>query len=276
MKITKVINNNSVVALADNGHEVILMGAGVGFQKKRNDIVSLNAVEKTYDLRDKKAKMYTQLLEQVPSEYFDISQRIMEKAEEELKTELRGQLIFALTDHIFFAVQRQKNGEKMPNLMLQDIRLLYDREFELGMYGRSLVRDTLNCILPLDEAGYIALHIVSSNVKSPGVDVNNVIVFTNGIAGIVHEVFNVSPNENSFVYNRFMAHLKFLATRIFTGQLLEAGGMEELYPLLMDRDSRLTETINRIGQFVDETFDYKLSIGEKVFLLLHIIKIVNR
>ena len=37
MKITKVINNNVVSSVDNNGIEIVVMGRGIGFRKREND-----------------------------------------------------------------------------------------------------------------------------------------------------------------------------------------------------------------------------------------------
>ena len=49
MKIEKVLNNNVVQAL-DNNVEYIVMGKGLGFQKRVGDLVDKEKIEKTFVL----------------------------------------------------------------------------------------------------------------------------------------------------------------------------------------------------------------------------------
>lgn len=51
MVIEKVYNNNVVLAF-ENDKEVIVMGKGLGFQKKSGDTVDTSMVEKTFVLDD--------------------------------------------------------------------------------------------------------------------------------------------------------------------------------------------------------------------------------
>ena len=47
MKIYKIINNNIISAKDENDSEIILMGKGLGFNKKKGDIVDEENIEKT-------------------------------------------------------------------------------------------------------------------------------------------------------------------------------------------------------------------------------------
>lgn len=46
MKIVKVLNNNVVIADGGAG-EVVAMGSGLGFQKKKGDIIAKDRIENT-------------------------------------------------------------------------------------------------------------------------------------------------------------------------------------------------------------------------------------
>ena len=50
MKIEKVINNNIVVSRDIDGNEIVVMGRGIGFQKKAGTEVSSKAVEKIFKI----------------------------------------------------------------------------------------------------------------------------------------------------------------------------------------------------------------------------------
>ena len=54
MKIEKVLNNNVVQAL-DNNVEYIVMGKGLGFQKRVGDLVDKEKIEKTFVLENTEA-----------------------------------------------------------------------------------------------------------------------------------------------------------------------------------------------------------------------------
>ena len=55
MKIEKVLNNNVIQAL-DNNVEYIVMGKGLGFQKKVGDLVDKEKIEKTFVLENTEAR----------------------------------------------------------------------------------------------------------------------------------------------------------------------------------------------------------------------------
>ena len=64
MKITRVINNNTVATVA-NKKEIILMGSGIGFQKKPGDTVEVKKIEKVYQIRDRFFQKYEQIFRHI-------------------------------------------------------------------------------------------------------------------------------------------------------------------------------------------------------------------
>ena len=54
MKIDKVYNNNVVLAKGDDGEKFIVMGRGLGFQKKPGDEIDTALVEKMFVMQDKR------------------------------------------------------------------------------------------------------------------------------------------------------------------------------------------------------------------------------
>ena len=70
--------------------------------------------------------------------------------------------IFILTDHISFAIERQRQNMEYRNALLMEIRNFYIQEFQIGCKALEIIKERLNVELSRDEAGFIALHIVNA------------------------------------------------------------------------------------------------------------------
>ena len=46
IKMKKAFNNNVLLAETENGNEIILMGKGIAFQKKKGDIIEEDKIQK--------------------------------------------------------------------------------------------------------------------------------------------------------------------------------------------------------------------------------------
>ena len=73
MVITKVFNNNAVIAKDTENREIVLMGCGIAFKKKNGDEVDKHLIEKTFILKEKDAsEKFKLLLEDIPMEHISI------------------------------------------------------------------------------------------------------------------------------------------------------------------------------------------------------------
>ena len=74
---------------------------------------------------------------------------------------------------------------------------------------------------------------------------------------------------------RLTVHLKFLAARILRHTPWQDAGLESMYTVLLQRDSRNEVCLQRINAYLWQEFDYELDHQEQVYLLIHLTKIVG-
>lgn len=275
MRIVKVINNNTVSTVLDSKKEVMLTGAGLGFNKRPGDAVDMEKVEKVYQRKDKMFARYEQVHKHIPPGYFQAAEEILTHAQKGLGASLSQQAVFALADHIAFAVERQRQKDPMPNLMLQEVRMLYPDEYRMGMYGKMLVEQKTGIALPDDEAGYMALHIVNSRISGNSVDAKNILALTGGVMELVRTGFGVNFDETDFSYNRLLAHLKFLAKRILKNETDQLSVMGDMLPAFLERDSRIGPVLEQIQEFLQENFEYYITRDEMAYLSMYLIRILK-
>lgn len=93
-------------------------------------------IERMYYILDEHMSKFNELFDQTPIEYFQIAEMIMEEVKRHnLHVNLSNQIVSALTDHIYFAVQRQQEGVQLPNLMISEIRTMYRDEYKLALWS---------------------------------------------------------------------------------------------------------------------------------------------
>ncbi len=206
-----------MIVLQD-GREKIAIGSGIAFQKKRNDIIIASKIEKIFVMQEN--DKLVQLLSRIPEEHFTISEEIITYAEAYLNTRLNEHIHIALTDHISFAIERAKDGIKLNNRLLHEIRVLYRAEFEIGLWAIQHINNTCKVEMPVDEAAYIALHI--HTMKIQGGDLHQTIRQTNIIKSMVLSIkayLNIEIEENDISYHRLITHLRFALTRLNQSEL---------------------------------------------------------
>lgn len=274
MKIVRIYNNN-IIAAKDGTKEVILTGNGIGFQKKANDEVDEQKIDKKYTFEDAQRTQINQLLNRTPILYFQIAEAIARRATQTLNIQLSNQILISLTDHLWYAVERKKRDVQMPNLMLTEIKTLYKDEFKVGLWALKLIEANTHIKLGEHEASYITTHIVNANLGNSSSNATKILRFVKDIQTIIENTFHLSFDENGLDFSRLQTHLKFLAQHIFLNQQKEPMDLNQLYSLLINNHEKMERCINNIYEIVKMNYRYELTQDEKVYLMIHINKIIN-
>lgn len=216
MEISKVINNNVVLTHDDTGKELVVMGRGLAFKKRPGDQVDTGLVEKTFVLEGEgvSAKL-AELLADVSEKYLVLSEKIMTMAAMKLGVKLDDYLYVALTDHLSFAITRYKQGIKLQNALAWEIKKYYRKEYQTALEALTIIEEETGIMMDENEAASIAMHLVNSQVSGEGLEsISKVVTTVNDILTIVKYHFNVTLDEESMNYERFLTHLRFFAWRL--------------------------------------------------------------
>lgn len=83
MNIKQVINNNIAICIDAQGDEIILIGKGLAFNKKKGDEIDYDRVEKRFYLEDRGLyAKFKKLLQEVSMESINIADDIISLAKE--------------------------------------------------------------------------------------------------------------------------------------------------------------------------------------------------
>lgn len=275
MRIIKIFNNNIVATRSENGEEMILTGAGIGFQKKLGDLVSKDRIEKVYEVREEGKDRLYRLFGDTPMELIDAAQKIRDKAKEALGIQMTLQALVGMIDHITYAVERKKNSLEIPNLMLHEIKSLYPDEFQVGLEGLQYIREATGVLLSEHEAGYVTMHIVNASLGENKESISKIFLFTSGIVDIIEDVFDIDFDEDEISLARLNSHLKFLAKRILLRQPSTEDQVEDFYEMFMKKDKRYKSVEKKIKSFVMKNFHHEVTLQEMVYLMVHINKAIS-
>ena len=274
MRVIRVYNNN-VVATRTDDKEAIVQGSGIGFGKKPGDLIDEAKIEKIFFIKDDQLSKFEELLDDVPIEYFQIAEMIAQKATRELNVSLDNQILIALADHIYFAVERYYKDANLSNFLNSEISYLYRKEYQIGLWALDRIEEMLKVRLPKDEAGLIALHIINSSTKASTQDISDTLIFIRGILDIIKEQFNITFDKENLDTTRLMTHLKFLANRVIYHENENIVELDDMYDLLISKKSECKSCIEEIDNYVQGKFGYKLSKQEKVYLLVHLLRCLH-
>lgn len=273
MVINHVINNNVVSAYDRDQNEIIVMGKGIGFQKKTGQEIPENKIEKRFILENKaQVNQFKQLMESVPMNHLAVSVDIIEYAKQVMPKRISQTIYLSLTDHINFALERSKEGMLFQNSLLNEVKSFYPSEYLVGEYALALIRRETGIELPIDEAASIALHFVNAEYNVGMNDTMNITSLIKDTIQIVEDALQIKLDDMGLYYSRFVTHLKFLSQRVFTGQLLDNQDQE-----LVEMISRLYpheyEISKLVGNYIKEKYDREVTNEELVYLTVHIRRI---
>lgn len=277
MRVVKVLNNSLILALDDEGQEIILMGKGIGFQKSTGSRLKESEIEKVFVLKDRKvSKNIIRLAADTDAVYFELAKAIIDYGRERYQMKLMDHLYLSLTDHLSYAVQRVKNGIHFQNFYTLEMKQFNPNEFQVGHYALDLVEQKTGIRLPEDEAGNIAFHFMSAEQDNPYNSQNQVInSVVEDVLSIVKYSFHVVFNKETTAYARFVTHLRLFAQRLVKREMIPDDGKGFPYEEIMNSCKRETECVKKIGVYIEDRFKVKLTSQEELYLILHTHRILE-
>ena len=273
MRIHKIINHNIVVTHNESGDEVILMGRGIAFNKKKDDLLDEGLIEKRFHLE--KAAMndhFIELLREVPEDIINVSHEVIEYIKANIDKKVDDRIYLTLLDHINYAVVRYLQGIQFNNMLLVEIKHLYQEEIKVAKEAVLMINQKLMVQLPPDEAAFIALHIVNAQLELDIKEVSQVTALINEVLNIVRYHLKITLDESSLDYARFVTHLKFFARRLLRGQIKSEADIA-LYEIVKERYPLEHDCVLKIEKHVEKVYEQNLSLSEKLYLMMHMTRI---
>lgn len=275
MIIKRVLNNNTVISSNSKGVDVLLMGKGIAFGKKKGQAVDMEQIEKTFLLRDKETQSkFTELLINVPMEHILVSEKIINFGKIKLGKNLNEIIYVNLTDHIHSAIDRYQEGLILKNPLRWDIARFYPDEYAVGEKAIEVVRNDLGISFEIDEAAFIAIHFVNAEMDKSWNLAYEIAEITKRIETIIKNHYRTEFDENSLDYYRFITHVKFFAQRLLAGDHYDDEDEELLNTLKHKYEGEYASALE-IKKYVQQDFEYELSSTELLYLTAHIRRITK-
>lgn len=267
LTIKKILNNN-VVSATRNFQEVIVVGLGIGFQKRAGQSIDPDKIEKIFELqRDDYYKMLS-LAQEVNEDIFKTTYNIIKKCEDHFKITIDNHAYLVLIDHINFTLERIKSGYIIRNLLFEDLRIMYPEELKMALAILNDVNEAFDCELPDEEAGFLVMHII--NGMNPELN-NQSNLLTNTILDSLnivrdHYLFALKPEDIST--QRIMVHIKLLCQRIISNTQVDFKE-KILYNVFEDFKEAYTCSVE-IQKFLEKRFNKNINQQELVYLTIHL------
>ena len=272
MKAIKIFNNNSISTVTPDGREAIVLGKGIGFNKRPGDAIDDRRVEKIYYVQNEMQTKFLQMLQNVEPGVMRAAERLLALAEKE-GLYMSNQATISLIDHISFAIEREKMKIELTNLLLSETQMLYRKEYELGRQALNIIREQCGVALPEDEAGYIALHLVFISVDRNAA--YGFLKFVKGSLDIIRETYDLPLEPDSLNTVRLTTHLKFLAQRIQQNKPWTGEDDDPMYEQLLSRDPRHRLCLARMTAFIRQTTGHTMNRQEMFYILIHLTQLLR-
>lgn len=278
LRLVKMFNNN--VALADDGNEeLIVMGRGIAFQKKPGDVLDETKVEKRFsEVSGSGAEHLSTLLGTVPPEVFELSEKIISDAEQELQVSFDPAIHVGLTDHICEALNRCRNGQKLHNVLLHEIAKFYPKEFAAARHALETIYLTTFVQMEDDEAGFIAMHFVNS--EHSGEPLNETIQIskiTEDILKIVELTYRIKLDPDSLNWTRFITHIQYFARRMLASDIIQGNPDDDLlYAQVRKQYPKAYECALKIKEYIEKVYGVTITNEEMTYFMIHINRAAGR
>ncbi len=273
MKAIRRINNNVAVCVDSAGMEVIAMGKGVGFGDLPREL-SLSEVERTfYEVDDNVISG----MSGVSPEVFALAVKVADRARQELDDEFGPNLAFTLADHIEFAIRRSKEGIRVRMPLACDVEQSCMGEYRIARQTLRTIERELGYRLPEEEAAGIALNLVNARMApkegKTSEEAQRDEEMLEDVTEIVENEFDVVIDRKSFAYSRYATHVMYLFDRLRKGKCLDTAvsgflsNAQEQYP-------QGAACVEKIAEHIEASWDTPLSRDERLYLLMHVSRIV--
>ncbi|MFG6149664.1 glucose PTS transporter transcription antiterminator GlcT [Halobacillus sp. B23F22_1] len=273
--IDKVLNNNVVIAKHPSYQEVVLIGKGIGFSKKRGDFISFNKADKTFLLKNENEKQqYVNLIPHIEEGFIDFMNDLLFHIENRMGQELNEHIHVALTDHLAFALKRTQKNLQFTNPFLPEIESLYPKEYQIALEVVTMVYDKLGVQFPEGEVGFIALHIHSAVTDKTLREINTHNKLITNLVEIVEETMHVTIDKHSVDYHRLVQHLHRAIDRVYQEESIGeeirlANMLKNEYPLCYNLAWKLIKVMQKqLNKPVDES--------EAIYLTIHLQRLTKK
>ena len=273
MQVIKKINNNVVICLDNNNHELIAFGRGIGFPPTPYELNDISKIDRTYYGVN---SSYLGLINEIPENIFEVSAKIVDMAVNYIDCELSSNLVFTLADHINFAIERNRANMNFKNPFLYDIQYFYEKEMDIGNLALKMIRRYLKVNLPEEEAGNIALHFINAealNEKDKEFNFSDTII--EEVTHLIEKELDIRIKREDFNYSRFVSHLQYLIKRKDTAGNASSDNIK-LCMEIKQEFPQIYQCVLKIRDYMAKKLEWELNEEEQLYLILHVNRLYAR
>lgn len=273
--VKKSLNNNVLIGIDQSEAEVILIGKGIGFNRKKGEEIAESKVDQLFVLKDEQEQEhYKSLLPHID----DATQRAIIEAIDLIRSKsnaiLSEHVHVALTDHLLFAINRLMRGLSIKNPFLSETKVLYPFEYEIAAEVVDFINQSIEVNLPEGEVGFIALHVHSAITNT---DVSHVNAYSQLISQLINQIetqLELTIDRNSIDYIRLVRHIRYTIERVIQDEVVEepekiASLLKKEYPVCYNLSWKLIK-------IMQQTLKKPVYDAEAVYLTMHLQRLQDK
>ncbi|MBM7052091.1 PRD domain-containing protein [Rothia sp. ZJ1223] len=280
MRISRIYNNNVALATTFKGQEIVVIGKGLAFGKRKGDMIDPTKVEQTFvpDASTTNERL-TWSLEQIPSEILSLATELEQQVTQKHGIKIAHSFIIPLADHLNYALVRAQEGVTVDYPLTLEVTQLYPTEVEFGYRALQLVLERTGVKLPENEAIPLALHLVNSQFDYE--DMSRTFRMTEVFAqifDIIGTSYGHEVDQTAMSVARFVTHLRYLFVR--TDQKAQARASAETSMPLVTEAMRTSypkafACARKVLLLLEMHLSQELTDDELTYLAIHIARLAR-
>lgn len=273
-EVAKVLNNNVIIAAHPEYGEVVVIGKGIGFNRKAKDRIPLDAIEKMFILTNEKEKeQYKLLVRQVEEKLLEVMNDVIYYISRHAGAPLNEHIHIALTDHIAFALKRHQQGIPIHNPFQFETKEFYPQEYALAEHVIEEINRRMGVQLPQDEVGFVALHIYSAVTNRHVTEVKEHSRLIADLVELIERSLGFTIKKDSLNYSRLIRHLIFALERVRRDEKVEEA--PKLNNMLKEEYPEMYSLAWKLMLVMQQRMRKPVYEAEAVYLTLHLQRFVQ-
>ncbi len=274
--VHKVLNNNVVISLDEQGRERVLMGRGLGFQLKPTDSLDPAKVEKTFILdAGEDGERERRMLTDTPYSIIEAVSRAVDQAERTLGHHLGRRLTVAVIDHVQFVLERLDKGIRIPTANMPELRVLHPAEFAAAAAMAASISEALGTELPAEEAVFLTMHLLNATRDEPNGTAALLFRRVQHVVLTVENGLGVKLDVESPDYARFVLHIQFLLQRLVSRSMLRSAD-SSFFEFAKHSYPRSYAIAQEVKAYVRAATESELTDEELLYVIVHVERLASQ
>lgn len=271
-KVVKSYNNNLILATDQTEKKLVIIGKGVGFGRKTDDLIQVNPDnDQLFYILDDTASAAN--IQQLGYDFQKLDKAVKEivSLSKETLGIVNPALYDALMDHVSFAIQRLKMGLSIDNPFIEEISILYSKEYALAEQAAEIISQAIDVSLGEAECGFIALHLRSARKEKPISMIMKTPRVYKEILNLIGKEFGVEYDTETTNSRSFLLSIDWLVRLSARNQCMENILMNDIEKNM----PKYVQVAKEISYIIEKEMNVILSKEHQMFLASDIYRFVQ-